>query len=146
MEGGGLRSLYFPNLEAIRAASLQTGIPFWNIVLSNSHFNYAEPSMAGLRFQMYTTLAYGGRGISYFTYFAPDVGNYRLAPVDQVGARTPTWDLLRQVNRQIHCLGPIYLHLKSVNVFHTGEIPDGMLDPGEQPFSGCAERRGLCRG
>jgi hypothetical protein len=125
MDDGTLRGGYFQNLEAVRKAALAAGIPFWNIVLSNSHFRYAEPTPAGLRFQLYTTLAYGGRGISYFTYFAPEVGNYRLAPIDQFGNRTPTWDMLRNVNLQIHKLAPTYLTLKSVNVFHHGEVPDG---------------------
>jgi hypothetical protein len=128
MDDGTLRGGYFQNLEAVRDASLAAGIPFWNIVLSNAHFHYAEPSPAGLRFQLYTTLAYGARGISYFTYFAPDVGNYRLAPVDQFGNKTPTWDMLRNVNLQLHKLGPTYLKLKSVNVFHHGQVPEGCLD------------------
>ena len=127
MEGGLLRDSYFENLETIRAAALRHSIPFWNIVLSNAHFTYAEPSPAGLRFQAYTTLAYGARGISYFTYFAPNVGNYRLAPIDQFGEKTPTWDMLRNVNMQLHRLGPTYLQLRSLNVFHTPEIPRGCV-------------------
>ena len=125
MDDGTLRDGYFQNLEAVRAAGLKHNIPFWNIVLSNSHFHYAEPSPAGLRFQAYTTLAYGARGISYFTYIAPAVGNYRLAPVDQYGNRTPTWDMLRNVNLQIHTLGPTYIKLKSVGVFHEPNVPVG---------------------
>ena len=128
MDDGSLRGGYFPNLEAVRKAALSAGIPFWNIVLSNSHFNYAEPTPGGLRFQMYTTLAYGGRGISYFTYITPEVGNYRLAPIDQFGNKTPTWDMLRNVNLQIHELAPTYLTLTSVNVFHHGEVPEGCRD------------------
>lgn len=125
MDDGTLRHGYFQNLEAVRAAALKHSVPFWNVVLSNAHFHYAEPSPAGLRFQAYTTLAYGGRGIAYFTYFAPEIGNYRLAPVDQFGDRTPTWDMLRNVNLQIHRLGPAYLKLKSVNVFHHPNVPEG---------------------
>lgn len=125
MDDGSVRHGYFQNLEIVRAAALRHKLPFWNIVLSNSHFNYAEPTEAGLRFQVYTTLAYGGRGISYFTYFAPDVGNYRLAPIDQFGHKTPTWDMLRRVNLQIHKLAPTYCKLKSVNVFHLPEVPSG---------------------
>ena len=125
MDDGSLRGGYFQNLEAVRAAALRHNLPFWNIVLSNSHFNYAEPTPAGLRFQAYTTLAYGARGISYFTYFAPTIGNYRLAPIDQFGHKTPTWCMLRDVNLQIHRLGPVYIGLKSLNVFHHGELPAG---------------------
>jgi hypothetical protein len=125
MDDGTLRGGYFQNLEAVREIALKNGIPFWNIVLSNAHFHYAEPTEAGLRFQLYTTLAYGGRGISYFTYFTPAIGNYRLAPIDPFGNKTPTWEMLRRVNLQIHRLGPTYLKLKSVNVFHHPEVPEG---------------------
>ncbi len=128
MDDGSLRDGYFQNLEAVREAALRHGLPFWNIVLANAHFHYAEPTEAGLRFQLYTTLAYGGRGISYFTYFAPAVGNYRLAPVDQFGHKTPTWERLRNVNLQLHRIGKVYLTLKSVNVFHHPKVPRGCSD------------------
>lgn len=118
MEGGILRAGYFENLEAVRRVALRHQIPFWNIVLSNAHFNYAEPTAAGFRFQLYTTLAYGGRGISYFTYFSPTTGNYRLAPIDQFGNKTATWEMLRHLNSQLHHLGPIYLKCRSIHVFH----------------------------
>lgn len=125
MDDGTLRDGYFQNLESVRKIALAANLPFWNIVLSNSHFHYAEPSEGGLRFQAYTTLAYGARGISYFTYLAPDVGNYRLAPVDQFGNKTPTWEMLRNVNLQIHRLGPTYVKLKSVGVWHHPNVPKG---------------------
>ncbi len=125
MADGSLRGGYFSNLEAIRTTALRHQIPFWNIVLANAHFDYADPTDGGLRFQFYTTLAYGGRGISYFTYITPSTGNYRLAPIDQFGNRTPTWRMLRNVNLQLHRLGPIYLKLRSINVFHHPDIPEG---------------------
>jgi len=125
MDDGSLRGGYFQNLEAVRRVALQSGLPFWNIVLSNAHFHYAEPTEGGFRFQAYTTLAYGARGISYFTYFAPRIGNYRLAPIDQFGNRTATWDMLRSVNLQIQKLVPTYVTLNSVNVFHHPNVPDG---------------------
>jgi len=125
MDDGSLRHGYFQNLESVRRVSLRHDLPFWNIVLSNSHFRYADPTLDGLRFQVYTTLAYGGRGISYFTYFISATGNYRLSPIDQFGNKTPTWDMLRNVNLQIHKLGPTYLKLKSINVFHHPEVPEG---------------------
>ncbi len=125
MDDGSLRGGYFQNLEVVRASALRHDLSFWNIVLSNAHFNYAEPSPAGFRFQLYTTLAYGARGISYFTYFTPNVGNYRLGPIDQFGNKTPTWDMLRNVNLQLHRLGPTYITLKSVNVFHHPNVPEG---------------------
>jgi hypothetical protein len=114
---------FYGNLESVRNKSLQSGIPFWNVILANAHFNYAEPSDATLAIQVYSTLAYGGKGIGYFTYYTPQVGNYRLAPIDRFGYRTPTWTMMRNINLQIHSLVPVYGKLKSVNVFHTGTVP-----------------------
>ena len=93
----------------------------------------------------------------YFTYYTPQVGNYRLGPIDRFGYRTKTWDMMRNINLQIHSLVPVYGTLKSVNVFHTGTIPRGgrgvesaklvesvggdsllvgeFVDPGGKPFA-----------
>ena len=125
-EGGRLdEDRFYGNLEAVRSKSLEAGIPFWNVILSNAHFHYAEPSDATLGIQVYSTLVYGGKGIGYFTYYAPQIGNYRLAPIDRFGYRTKTWEMMRNINLQIHSLVPVYGKLKSVNVFHTGKIPRG---------------------
>ena len=125
MEGGGLRKSYFANLETIRRTATRAGLPFWNIVLSNCHFTYREPDPAGFRFQAFTTLAYGGKGISWFTYLTPEVGNYRLAPLDPYGNRTPTWSYLQSANLQVLQLAPTYNRLASTRVYHFGETPQG---------------------
>jgi len=129
MDDGTVRDSYWSNLEAVRAAARRHGLEFWNIVLSVAHFRYAEVSGAGFRFQVYTTLAYGGRGISYFTYFAPQIGNYRLAPVDQFGNETPTWYSMQHVNLQVQKLAPTLLQLTSDEVYHIGAVPPGCQPP-----------------
>ena len=131
MDDGSLRHGYWQNLEAMRGAALRHGLPFWNIVLSVAHFNYREASATDLRFQAYTTLAYGGRGLAYFTYFAPQVGNYRAAPVDQFGNLTPTWAHLQNVNLQVGQLASTLLQLRSDAVYHFGEVPDECHGPGD---------------
>ncbi len=125
-EGTGLNEdRFYSNLESMRAKGLQHNLPFWNIVLGNCHFEYQEPSQATINVQVWSSLAYGARGISYFTYYAPLIGNYRSASIDQFGFRTKTWGYIQHMNYQIHKLAPIYLKLKSVNVFHTGYMPKG---------------------
>lgn len=127
MADGTVRDGYFQNLETMRAAALKNNLPFWNIVLGNAHYKYAEPTDAGLRFQLYTTLAYGARGISYFTYFTPNIGNYRLGPIDQYGRKTRTWDMMRNVNTQLHRIGQVYVKLRSIGVFHYPDVPAGCV-------------------
>ena len=129
MDDGSVRENYWSNLEAVRAACRKHRLEFWNIVLSVAHFSYREPNAADFRFEVYTTLAYGGRGIAYFTYFAPPTGNYRMAPIDQFGHPTPTWYFMQHVNLQIQKLAPTLLQLGSDAVYHFGPIPPGANGP-----------------
>jgi hypothetical protein len=129
MDDGSVRENYWTNLEAVRAACQKHGIEFWNIVLSVAHFSYRELNAADLRFEVYTTLAYGGRGISYFTYFTSGTGNYRMAPIDQFGHPTPTWYFMQHANLQIQKLAPTLLQLRSDAVYHFGQIPAGANGP-----------------
>jgi hypothetical protein len=131
MDDGSLRNGYWQNLEQMRSAAQKAGMPFWNIVLTVAHFNYRELSAADARFQVYSTLAYGGRGLAYFTYFAPQVGNYRMAPVDQFGNLTPVWHALQNVNLQVGRLAPTLLRLHSDEVYHFGTVPELGRGPGE---------------
>jgi hypothetical protein len=127
MENEPLRDGYYTNLEAMRWASIKYRRPFWNVVLSTAHFNYRELSSADIRFQVFTTLAYGGKGISYFTYFSPRFGNCRMAPIDQFGNRTPTWSYLQNVNMMVQMLAPTLMELTSTGVYHIGDVPKGCL-------------------
>ncbi|MCL4401716.1 MAG: hypothetical protein M1436_03495 [Acidobacteria bacterium] len=120
---GEMQDRFFTNMEIIRRMALEAGIPFWNCILANSHFHYMEPSDATFNLQVFSTLAYGGRGIQYFTYFTPSAGNYRLGAVDQFGNRTTTWEKLRLINNKIHTLAPVLLKLKSTGVYHSPEPP-----------------------
>lgn len=127
---GRMLDRFYTNLGTIRRLSLKAGIPFWNVILANSHFTYMEPNDATLRLQAYSTMAYGGRGIEYFTYFAPEIGNFRLAAVDQFGHRTPTWNELRLLNSEIAELAPWLARLHSTGVYHSAPVPEG-----EKPLS-----------
>lgn len=129
MDDGSLRGNYWSNLEAVRNACKKHRLEFWNIVLAVAHFNYREPTAADLQFEAYTTLAYGGRGLAYFTYFAPAVGNYRGAAIDQFGNETPTWRNLQNINLQIQKLAPTLLQLETDDVYHIGAIPPHCKGP-----------------
>ena len=132
MEGGGFRGEYFANLESIRRAAVKHKLPFWQIVLSVGCLNYREPTAADMRFEVYTSLAYGARGLAYFKYFTPGAGNYRNGPIDQFGHKTPMWQIMRQVNLQVGKLAPTLLNLASDRVYHFGKVPAGCTGPDDQ--------------
>lgn len=118
LDNGALRDEYWANLESMSALSRKHHVPFWNIVLSCAHFTYREPTQADMLFQAYTTLAYGGRGLAYFTYFCPQVGNYRASPIDQFGHETATWRYMQFTNLQVLKLAPTLLHLNHQRTYH----------------------------
>jgi hypothetical protein len=132
MDDGSLRDGYFQNLESVRRVSVKQDIPFFNIVLALAHFSYRVPSDADFNFQAFTTLAAGGRGIVYFMYDTPSVGNYRKGPVDQFGHETPTWYSMQQANLKVLQLAPTILKLHSDDVYHIGKVPHDCHGPSEK--------------
>jgi hypothetical protein len=122
--GGEMLDYFYINLEIVRRLSMETHTPFWNCILANTHFNYMEPSDATFHLQVYASLAYGARGIQYFTYYSPAIGNFRLGALDQFGNRTTTWEMLRRVNNELQTLAPTMIGLHSTGVFHYPAVPE----------------------
>jgi hypothetical protein len=112
---------FFTNLLTVRRVARKHGLPFWNAVSSNQIRPFTTvPSPANLLLQAYTTLAAGGRGLTWFTYYA---GNYEYAPIDAAGKRTATWSYLKLVNDQVKTLSPILTRLRSTGVYFTAPFP-----------------------
>ena len=60
-------AIYYADLLEIRRVGQKYGLPFWNIVsCTQIRPSAAIPSPANLAFQAYTTLAAGGRGVSWY--------------------------------------------------------------------------------
>jgi hypothetical protein len=131
-EGGSMRGEYFANLESVRRAAVKHKLPFWQIVGSLGCLNYREPSMTDMRFQVFTSLAYGARGLAYFKYFTPAVGNFRGGPIDQFGHETPMWHVMQHINLQVGKLAPTLLQLTSDRVYHFGSVPAGCAGPDDK--------------
>ena len=112
---------YYTNLMEVRRIALKYDLPFWNIVSSNQIRPFTTiPSPSNLLFQAYTTLAAGGRGITWFTYYPR---RYDYAPIDKSDNKTLTWRYLQEVNRQIATLGPTVNRLTSTGVYFTSPPP-----------------------
>jgi hypothetical protein len=119
---GEMLDRFYTQLENIRRIGLETKTPFWNIVLANAHYSYSEPTDATVHLQAYATMAYGGRGIQWFTYMG--VPDMRLSALDAFGHKTPTWGMLQRINYEVFALVPTLLKLHSTGVYHYPEVPD----------------------
>lgn len=124
----GLRDGWYSNLEAIRAKSIKAGIPFWGFVLSVPHAIYPQPTIASLRLQVYSNLAYGAQAIQYFTYWTPQPdkdNDYHNGPVDQQGKKTKTYDLVKKMNTELKTVSQLFYGADVHSVRHLGTIAKG---------------------
>ena len=126
-EGGVGLDAYFNNLREHMEASRRNGVPFHNIVLCTGHYDYRCPSKDDLIWQMSTSVAYGAKGISWFIIDDPDNGqNYRNAPMNLLGERTPEFDILSEVNRVFNeYYGKVFAELTIDKCFNYGTCYGG---------------------
>ena len=127
--GDSLRANWYENLEIISEAARKAGKPLWAFALSVAHAKYPVPTVAQLRLQVFSDLAYGAQVIQYFTYWTPPydtIWKYNNGPVSFEGKRTVVYDRLTQVNREIENLSTVFLGSRVISVVHTGDnIPHG---------------------
>lgn len=125
LSNGQDRPDYFHNLEVARQAARRFGTPCWIVILAGWHEHFREPTPAQMRWQAYSALAYGVKGIFYFTFW-PVNDQYR-AVVDFSGNPGPLYDPIRHMNAEILQLGRTLLNLESTGVYHTGtSLPEGV--------------------
>jgi hypothetical protein len=124
MADGAIRPDYFENLALIREEALKNRLPPWIFILSSRHFNYADPNEGQMRWQAYTALAYGMKGILYFLYW-PYKPLSDTAIVDLEGKPTRLYPIVKKINGEIRTLGKTLLSLTSTGAYHTGRIPAG---------------------
>lgn len=62
---------YHRNLRAVASAARSASLPFFNFFGSMPYNGRADVSEAQLRWQAFTSLAYGAKGVLYFCYWSP---------------------------------------------------------------------------
>lgn len=127
---------YFDTWVIIRDAALRSGLPSWAYVQSVGYNGHRIPDASELAWQVNVSLAYGCKGIQYFTYWTPDPARgegFTRALMTVDGKRTPLYGAARQLNRR--WLRPVGRQLKplvSESVQHANDDP---LPPSTTPFT-----------
>jgi len=127
---------YFLNLGLIRRAALEAGKPFLNIIQADTiEKSWRLPDADELRWLVFTTMAYGGRGISYFTYWGPKAYN----GLYQDGQPAPLLQPVVALNKEIAKFGPALMELESLGAYQTAPLPygaEGLPSPGSVQIAG----------
>ncbi len=128
---------WFQNLEQVSGEATKAGLPFWAFALTTNYDeNHVTPqTLAAMRLQVYSDLAYGAQGIQYFTYWsatsvnAPSGEDQRGAPISATGKRSVVYDRVKLMSQEIKALSAVFLGSKVVSVRHTGKgmIPSGTI-------------------
>jgi hypothetical protein len=107
----------------IRRTALEARVPFLNIVQASTWTpSMRVPGPDQLRYLIYTTLAYGGQGISYYVYCTPGhTGGIALPD----GTPTPLYHALKSLNREFVAIAKELQPLRSLAVYHAGMSPPG---------------------
>jgi hypothetical protein len=114
------REAYCQNLEVMRRYSLAARIPFWNFFNTMPFGPHTDPTEAQLRWQIFTSLAYGAKGFMYFCYWTPAGGEFPKggAIITRDGRRTRHYAEAQRINAALKNLGPTLMQLTNTSVIH----------------------------
>ena len=126
-----VKPTFFEALDLLRTLSNCHGIPFWAFTCAVRHGAYPTPDEGHMRFQLFNSLAYGAKGLQYFTYA------HDQAMVRPDGSTTETWEMARRINGEIHTLAPLLKRLTNIGTFHHGMLWSGTrhLPTSDEPLS-----------
>lgn len=115
---------FYQNLEWAREKALSARIPLWVILqVEGIEGVYRSPIETELSWQVMSALAYGAKGILYFTYWTPPPGVERHFDgiIGQDGKARAHYEWVKEINAVLRAWGPYLVKAKSVEVFHIGE-------------------------
>ena len=113
------RDGYCSNLAVLRKYAMRQNIPFWNFFNAMPFGPHGDPTESQIRWQIYTSLAYGAKGILYFCYWTPPGAEFRRggALVNAAGNPTRHYRQASGINANLKHLGPTLMQLTSEGVY-----------------------------
>ena len=110
----------FDNLNEVRKCCDNNNLEFMTFVQSAEYYNHILPSTEMLRYQVATALAYGAKGILYFTYAQvihdANSENFGPAVLDKEGNKTHAYDAIKEINQEIQNNGMLFMDLNHKGV------------------------------
>ena len=118
---------YFHNWSIVRDAALRGDVPAWVFIQTLAYNGHREPTAAELLWQVNISLAYGAKGIQYFTYWTPEAARgegFGPALITVDGKRTSRYYAAQKINTTwLHQVGRELKPLVSETVVHANESP-----------------------
>jgi hypothetical protein len=110
-----MRHDFFYNMMLVRDKGLEHDLPYWAIVQASAHGAYRLPSRSDARMQVFSHLASGFTGITYFTF--DNEPSFQWASIlDTAGNPTSLYPIVADINKEATNLGQALRLMKSENV------------------------------
>ena len=108
---------HYENLRVVADACLRTGRSMWIVLQVNSNKPEEWMSENNLRFQAYTSMAFGTENIIWACYTA---GWWHNQVLDKEGNKTEQYDKLKKINAEIRTLADEYMKYRRVSTHFVG--------------------------
>lgn len=130
---------YIQNLSVMRSFAQEREIPFWSFVQAGGQFNDAalpiksepyRPSEGEMLWDINMNLAFGAKGIQYFTFIQPEhfayapndtFDYYRNGLLGAMGNRNEWFFYAQKANRQISAIDHVLMNARSMGFVVSGE-------------------------
>ena len=125
------REDYIKDVETMRVHALAKNVPWWNYFNIMPFGPHRDPTEAQVRWQIFTSVAYGAKGVLYFCYWTPRGGEFDKggAVITSEGQKTRHYGQAKRVNAQLKAWGPdlMRLHSDGAKRIVGGKEPDASL-------------------
>ena len=121
---------YYYNLDLLRVKTAERKIPLWSFIQTLGISGTPGvpdkriPSREDIRWQVFTNLAFGVKGLQYFCYWTPGGGSesFTDALIAQDGTKTERYDYVKEINNEILGFGKQLIRCDSEGmILHTNQ-------------------------
>ena len=115
------RQAYLGDIDTMRRHARDADIPWWNYFNTMPFGGHGDPTEAQLRWQIFSSVAYGAKGVLYFCYWTPKGAEFPKggAILTAEGRRTRHYDQAKRINAKLAAWSPHLMRLRSE---HAGRI------------------------
>ena len=99
-----ISGMYYSNLDMVRSKTLARRMPFWVITQGCECPSARFPNEEEQRWSVWSNIAVGSKGISYFCYWTPS-GTTWESLIDLNGNKTVMYDWVQKINADINTIG-----------------------------------------
>lgn len=138
----GMDTGFYYGLDLVRSKTLERNIPFWTYIQAigiggaDGILTKRDPSRNDIRWSEFINLAFGAKGLQYFTYFTPASGaeTFTEGLIDANGEKTEHYEAAKEVNQEIKAFGNILLFSDAEGVIFNKQPSNNRYKLYTEPF------------